>query len=250
MQRADGFGGAPGGFGHRLLFALRPHHDLDFFGDAPHALFGSERDDFIDRRMMQPQAAKFFRREQRNQRGRKMFAQTQQRRRGHHGVTEPIHPAHKDPSRLKSRHRTLGLNCGFLHGYTSPSTRASSVRFTLRLCGRTRLPAISCTQNQFAKFPRFLGALQSARFRIQHYSLASTRAIAILSEWQFPGPASMRYFARPTMITKPGVERAMIAQRKHRRGAGRGTIVPEERNPQTAVAGVLVREQAGGSLRI
>jgi hypothetical protein len=44
--------------------------------------------------MIFPQVRQLFRAKQRDARVRKFFAQTQQRRRGHHRVAEPVHAAH------------------------------------------------------------------------------------------------------------------------------------------------------------
>ena len=62
-------------------------------------------DDVVKRRMVQavalslrgkPQVTQFFRREQRDVRAGRLFAQTQQRRRGHDRIAQPIHAAHEN----------------------------------------------------------------------------------------------------------------------------------------------------------
>ena len=68
------------------------------FADRKHFFVRRKRNRFADGRMICPQIAEFFRRQQGNVRVGKFFAQAQQRGRGHDRVAQPVGAANQDPA--------------------------------------------------------------------------------------------------------------------------------------------------------
>ena len=110
--------------------------------DGKHIFAGGKGNRLVHRRMVEPQIAQFFRREQRDVRIGKYFPQPQQRGRGHHGVAQPVRPANQNS---RSRRQMADGQMGeftfnpFQRRWTqnqfagSRRTAISNARFTSRM---------------------------------------------------------------------------------------------------------------------
>jgi hypothetical protein len=77
---------------------------------------------------------------------------------------------------------------------------------------------------------------------VQRNSLHGTRP-TVIARWDFVADFDTPP-AQSHAIANRGVERSLITQREHGRGGAGGTVVPEKREPQTAIARVLIGEQS------
>src|SRR6266576_2396003 len=148
--------------------------------------------------MTQPQLAQLFRREQRDVRAGKLFAQTQQRRSGHDRVAQPVYAAHENAARMERRgwrmvsHESRSISYPPSSIFATGSASSSS-DFGLLSSGFRPFHR-SWTQNQFAGSRRT--ATSKARFTSSMIS-AMGRA-SRFTRVGISAPISIRHLARAT----------------------------------------------------